>query len=70
MNIQLSNAPCSWGIEFVDAPKNPPWKRVLSEIQQAGYAGTELGPLGYLPTDINQLTRHCRRDIIQTFTPC
>ena len=55
MNIQLSNAPCSWGIEFVDAPKNPPWERVLSEIQQAGYAGTELGPLGYLPTDVNQL---------------
>jgi len=55
MNIQLSNAPCSWGIEFADAPKNPPWERVLSEINQAGYTGTELGPLGYLPTDISEL---------------
>ncbi|RVU84707.1 inosose dehydratase [Leucothrix sargassi] len=56
MNIQLSNAPCSWGIEFADAPKNPPWERVLDEIHEAGYSGTELGPLGYLPTDINELT--------------
>ncbi|MGH1539311.1 MAG: TIM barrel protein [Arenicella sp.] len=55
MNIQLSNAPCSWGIEFADAPKNPPWEQVLNEIQQAGYHGTELGPLGYLPTDGSSL---------------
>ena len=55
MNIQISNAPCSWGVEFADAPKNPPWETVLTEINQAGYKGTELGPLGYLPTDINEL---------------
>ena len=51
MKLQLSNAPCSWGIEFADNPDNPPWQTVLNEISQAGYKATELGPLGYLPTD-------------------
>jgi inosose dehydratase len=51
MKIQLSNAPCSWGIEFADNPSNPSWEIVLSEISQAGYKATELGPLGYMPTD-------------------
>ena len=51
MQLQLSNAPCSWGIEFAGNPDNPPWERVLSEISAAGYSATELGPLGYLPKD-------------------
>ena len=51
MKLQLSNAPCSWGVEFADSEKNPPWQTVLDEIGQAGYRGTELGPLGYLPVD-------------------
>ncbi|KJZ16066.1 inosose dehydratase [Marinomonas sp. S3726] len=55
MKLQLSNAPCSWGIEFADNPSNPSWQTVLSEISQAGYKATELGPLGYLPTDKAEL---------------
>ncbi len=55
MKLQLSNAPCSWGVEFADSDKNLPWQRVLDEINLAGYRGTELGPLGYLPTDIAKL---------------
>jgi len=51
MKLHLSNAPCSWGIEFADNPSNPAWETVLKEISQAGYKATELGPLGYLPTD-------------------
>jgi inosose dehydratase len=51
MKLHLSNAPCSWGIEFADNPSNPSWETVLQEISQAGYKATELGPLGYLPTD-------------------
>jgi inosose dehydratase len=51
MKLRLSNAPCSWGIEFADNPTNPSWEVVLSETAQAGYKATELGPLGYLPTD-------------------
>lgn len=55
MKLQLSNAPCSWGVEFADSDKNPPWDRVLDEISRSGYLGTELGPLGYLPTDVAKL---------------
>lgn len=55
MKLQLSNAPCSWGVEFADSEKNPLWNVVLDEINQAGYRGTELGPLGYLPTDPERL---------------
>ncbi|MEH6443131.1 MAG: TIM barrel protein [Oceanospirillaceae bacterium] len=55
MKLQLSNAPCSWGVEFADSEKNLPWQQVLNEISSAGYSATELGPLGFLPTDISQL---------------
>ncbi|MEZ5535414.1 MAG: TIM barrel protein [Thiolinea sp.] len=51
MKLQLSNAPCSWGVEFAGNPDNPGWQSVLDDIQQAGYGATELGPLGYMPTD-------------------
>jgi inosose dehydratase len=51
MKLQLSNAPCSWGVEFADSEKNLPWSQVLDEISGAGYQATELGPLGYLPVD-------------------
>jgi inosose dehydratase len=55
MNLKIANAPCSWGVDFADAPTNPPWERVLDEIAQAGFDATELGPLGYLPTDPQKL---------------
>ena len=51
MSILIGNAPCSWGVEFPDAPSNPPWQRVLDEASQAGYTGIELGPVGYVPED-------------------
>src|SRR3989442_11497201 len=35
---------------FVEA-SFPPYERVLDEIVEAGYAGTELGDWGYLPTE-------------------
>ena len=51
MSIAIGNAPCSWGVEFPDAPSNPPWQQVLDEASQAGYSGIELGPVGYIPED-------------------
>ncbi len=49
--IQIGNAPCSWGVEFTDDPRNPPWRRVLSDCAAAGYKGIELGPIGFMPED-------------------
>jgi inosose dehydratase len=51
LTIKLASSPCSWGIDFADAPTNPPWRHVLDEISQAGVPATELGPVGYLPED-------------------
>lgn len=51
MTIRIGNAPCSWGVEFADDPRNPAWERVLDECRTAGYTGIELGPVGYMPED-------------------
>jgi inosose dehydratase len=51
MSIQIGNAPCSWGVEFPDDPRNPPWQQVLQDCAAAGYTGIELGPVGYMPED-------------------
>lgn len=51
MTIKIGNAPCSWGVEFADDPRNPPWTRVLDECKAAGYDGIELGPIGFMPED-------------------
>ncbi len=51
MAIRIGNAPCSWGVEFPDDPRNPPWRQVLKECAEAGYKGIELGPVGYMPED-------------------
>jgi inosose dehydratase len=52
-----ANAPCSWGvIEGIDAERAT-YSRVLDEIRDAGYAGTELGDWGFMPTDQQALSR-------------
>lgn len=51
MTIKIGNAPCSWGVEFADDPRNPTWQRVLDECKAAGYDGIELGPIGFMPED-------------------
>jgi inosose dehydratase len=51
MQIRIANAPTSWGVEDPEDGANPSWDRLLSDIAGAGYDGTELGPLGYLPHD-------------------
>ena len=56
MTIEIANAPCSWGVEFADDPRNPPWKQVLKENAEAGYTGIELGPVGYMPEDPVELS--------------
>ena len=54
--MTVASAPASWRImESVLFPTEYPDCRVLDEIAQAGYAGTELGPYGFLPTDPTEL---------------
>ena len=57
MQIRIANAPTSWGVEDPQDGANPPWEKLLADIAGAGYAGTELGPLGYLPDDPALLRR-------------
>jgi len=50
--LRVASAPVSWGImESCELPKDYPFTRVLDEIAQAGFTGTELGPIGYLPAE-------------------
>jgi len=51
MPLSIGNAPCSWGVEFADDPRNPPWTKVLDDARAAGYRGIELGPIGFMPED-------------------
>jgi inosose dehydratase len=52
MTIRVGAAPVSWGIlEFAGQSSAQPWESVLDEMVMAGYAGTELGPYGFLPTE-------------------
>ncbi|QFI68728.1 TIM barrel protein [Sinorhizobium alkalisoli] len=55
MHVKLANAPVSWGVDYADDPKNPPWHKVMDEIAEAGYSHTELGPYGFYPTDPKKL---------------
>lgn len=51
MTVRLATGPVSWGVDFADAPDNPPWSLVLDEIERSGFRYLELGPVGYLPED-------------------
>src|SRR5262249_59273708 len=61
MNIRLGSAPDSWGVWFPSDPKQIHWHRFLDEIAQAGYEWTELGPYGYLPTELATLRAELAR---------
>ena len=50
--MKIGTAPISWGVcELPDWGVVLPYERVLDEMAELGYAGTELGPWGYLPKD-------------------
>ncbi len=56
--IAVANAPCSWGVlEFESKSASPGYEQVLDEIAASGYAGTELGDWGFMPTDPTVLQR-------------
>lgn len=51
--MRVGNAPCSWGtLEFEETKgEQIGYSRMLDELAETGYTGTELGDWGYLPTD-------------------
>jgi inosose dehydratase len=62
--LHVANAPASWGVEDPADPANPLWQDVVREVAAAGYAGIELGPLGFMPEDPEPLRAElARRDL-------
>lgn len=56
-DIQVGNAPCSWGtLEFEgNQGERIGYQQMLDELTETGYAGTELGDWGFMPTEPNVL---------------
>ncbi|MAF11375.1 xylose isomerase [Candidatus Poribacteria bacterium] len=56
-DIGIGNAPCSWGtLEFEGVEQDAiSHTRMLDELRDTGYAGTELGDWGFMPTDATSL---------------
>src|SRR6266487_5487137 len=53
--IRVGNAPVSWGvIENVEGERGG-YARVLDEMHETRYQGTELGDWGFMPTDPDKL---------------
>ena len=60
--IKIANAPCSWGaLEFELEGQPPDYVQVLDEIVETGYAGTELGDWGFMPTDPKKLSHEIHK---------
>jgi inosose dehydratase len=56
MGIKVGTAPVSWGIMEVEGwGEQQSFSKMLDEMAEAGYAGTELGPYGFLPTEPEHL---------------
>ena len=56
--IKIANAPCSWGaLEFELEGKSLGYQQVLSEMVETGYAGTELGDWGFMPSNTEELNK-------------
>jgi inosose dehydratase len=53
--IRVANAPCSWGVIENVAGDTGGYRRVLDEMAETGYVGTELGDWGFMPTDPDEL---------------
>jgi inosose dehydratase len=70
--IRVANAPCSWGALELDVGAPVAWDRVLEEIAATGYAGTELGDWGFMPSDPARLRDELDRrglELLGAFVP-
>jgi inosose dehydratase len=61
--LRIGNAPCSWGtLEFEQAKgEQISYDRMLNELVETGYTGTELGDWGYMPTEAVKLAAELHR---------
>jgi inosose dehydratase len=65
--LRVGNAPCSWGtLEFDETQgEQVEFSRMLDELVETGYTGTELGDWGYMPTDPALLQHELKkRDLV------
>ena len=62
MSMNICGAPCCWGVDDVKNPYLPPWQRVLKEAGEAGYRAIELGPYGYLPISVEEVSAELERN--------
>lgn len=73
MGIKVGTAPVSWGIMEVEGwSGQQAYREVLDEMAQAGYAGTELGPYGYLPIEPERVTEELAArslSLVSSFVP-
>lgn len=50
--FKFASAPDSWGVLDYPGPSwNQSYEKMLDEMVEAGYTGSELGPYGFFPTD-------------------
>jgi len=60
--IKVANAPCSWGVlEFDLDGEAAGYAKVLDEMVQSNYAGTEFGDWGFMPTDPDVLRQELEK---------
>lgn len=62
MTMSICGAPCCWGVDDVKNPYLPDWHTVLKEASLAGYRAIELGPYGYLPIDIAEVSAELEKN--------
>ncbi len=71
--IKIANAPCSWGaLEFDLNGDAPDYVQVLIEMKETGYAGTELGDWGFMPTtafDLRKALQLVNLHLLGAFVP-
>jgi len=54
--FKFASAPDSWGVLDYPGPSwNQSYEKMLDEMVEAGYNGTELGPYGFFPTEADVL---------------
>lgn len=62
LNITIATCPCSWGVWWADGtPSKTPYNVFLDQASESGYKELELGPDGYLPTNLDDLNEELEK---------